>query len=446
MHLKRFTDLGLRILMHLANEADPDKTHSVPELSEILCWNQNLVIKTAHAMVKAGWLEAVRGRNGGLRLACKPEDLRIGDVVRTLEDNDHLVDCGEPPCPFAGKCVLVGALRKAQEAFYDELNRLTLADLRQGGAGQVVSGVVSPNLEEQGSIELQRSGRKTLCRLKELHAQTFTLKLDDGRNRDEMQVYIDRISPLLNTIGPNAEHILEFCFTEMFNNVLDHSGASEARIELRQTAISTTILLIDNGVGIFKKIKNALGLPDERQSLLELSKGKFTTDPENHTGEGIFFSSRACSRFVIFSNGLIFTHSADKPRDLLTRFPEFTHLEGTLVEMTVNNNTATKLRSIFDRFATVDGGFRRTEVPVKLLQYKNEGLVSRSQAKRLLARVENFKFVTFDFEGIPTIGQAFADQIFRVFANAHPEVTIDVKNVSKDVLDAIEVAKNNAMA
>lgn len=139
MHLKRFTDLGLRILMHLANEADPDKTHSVPELSEILCWNQNLVIKTAHAMVKAGWLEAVRGRNGGLRLACNPEDLRIGDVVRTLEDNDQLVDCGEPPCPFAGKCVLVGALRKAQDAFYDELNRLTLADLRQGGAGQVVS-------------------------------------------------------------------------------------------------------------------------------------------------------------------------------------------------------------------------------------------------------------------------------------------------------------------
>lgn len=138
MHLKRLTDLGLRILMHLANEADPDKPHSVPELSEILCWNQNLVIKTetAHAMVKAGWLEAVRGRNGGLRLACNPADLRIGDVARTLEDNDQLVNCGEPPCPFARKCVLVGALRKAQDAFYVELNRLTLADLRQGGAGQ----------------------------------------------------------------------------------------------------------------------------------------------------------------------------------------------------------------------------------------------------------------------------------------------------------------------
>ena len=65
MHLKRFTDLGLRILMHLANEADPETPHSVPELSRFLCWNQNLVIKTANAMVKAGWLSAVRGRHGG---------------------------------------------------------------------------------------------------------------------------------------------------------------------------------------------------------------------------------------------------------------------------------------------------------------------------------------------------------------------------------------------
>ena len=130
MHLKRFTDLGLRILMHLANEADPETPHSVPELSRFLCWNQNLVIKTANAMVKAGWLSAVRGRHGGLRLACKPEDLRIGDVVRTLEDNDMLVDCNEPPCPFAGRCVLIDALARAREAFYKELNQYTLADLR----------------------------------------------------------------------------------------------------------------------------------------------------------------------------------------------------------------------------------------------------------------------------------------------------------------------------
>lgn len=139
MHLKRFTDLGLRILMHLANEADPETPHSVPELSRFLCWNQNLVIKTAHAMVKAGWLSAVRGRNGGLRLACRPEDLRIGDVVRRLEDNDLLVDCSEPPCPFAGRCVLIDALARAREAFYKELNQYTLADLRRCKPGEGVS-------------------------------------------------------------------------------------------------------------------------------------------------------------------------------------------------------------------------------------------------------------------------------------------------------------------
>lgn len=142
MHLKRFTDLGLRILMHLANEADPETPHSVPELSRFLCWNQNLVIKTANAMVKAGWLSAVRGRHGGLRLACKPEDLRIGDVVRTLEDNDMLVDCNEPPCPFAGRCVLIDALARAREAFYKELNQYTLADLRRSGPGKGVSNLM----------------------------------------------------------------------------------------------------------------------------------------------------------------------------------------------------------------------------------------------------------------------------------------------------------------
>ena len=301
------------------------------------------------------------------------------------------------------------------------------------------------NLADQGSIELRPEGRQRVCLLKDLHGQKFTLRLDDQRNQDEMAVYVDRIEPLLCNIGQNAEHILEYCFTEMFNNVIDHSGATSVFVELRQTAVSTTILLADDGVGIFKKIKDALNLPDERQSLLELSKGKLTTDPANHTGEGIFFSSRACNRFAIFSNGLIFSHSADKPRDILSRFSEISHLNGTIVEMTVNNNTSTRLKGVFDRYATVDGGFTKTEVPVKLLQYKNEGLVSRSQAKRLLARVENFKFVTFDFEGIPSIGQAFTDQIFRVFANAHPEVTIDVKNVSKEIRDAIAIAKNNSV-
>ena len=88
MHLKRYTDVGLRVLMFLANQPDRTKTYSVPELSENLCWNQNLVIKVAHFMVKSGWIIAVRGRNGGIMLAEGVDKLRIGDIVRALENDE----------------------------------------------------------------------------------------------------------------------------------------------------------------------------------------------------------------------------------------------------------------------------------------------------------------------------------------------------------------------
>lgn len=143
MHLKRYTDIGLRVLLFLANQPDRTKTFSVPELSEILCWNPNLVIKAAHFMVKAGWIIAVRGRNGGIMLTKDADKLRIGDIVRALESDEQLVDCADPRCPFIGGCVLMGALRDAHEAFYEELNKYTLADLRHGCDDKCVSPLIS---------------------------------------------------------------------------------------------------------------------------------------------------------------------------------------------------------------------------------------------------------------------------------------------------------------
>ena len=71
-----------------------------------------------------------------------------------------------------------------------------------------------------------------------------------------------------------------------------------------------------------------------------------------------------------------------------------------------------------------DYGFTKTVVPVRLTQYGDDKLVSRSQAKRLLARVDKFKTVIFDFTEVESIGQAFADEVFRVFANQHPEMEL----------------------
>ena len=106
MQLKRFTDLSLRMLMHLAHTAKPGEPVPVPVLAETLQWNPNLVIKAAHFMVKSGWLTAIRGRNGGLILA------RAADTY-----------------PFLGNCALAPALRLAQTAFYEKLNEFTLKDL-----------------------------------------------------------------------------------------------------------------------------------------------------------------------------------------------------------------------------------------------------------------------------------------------------------------------------
>ncbi len=134
MQLKRFTDLGLRILMYLGqgrakSATDEANLVTVTELANKLQWNKNLVVKVTHFMVQEGWLAAVRGRNGGLLLAKDASEYRIGDIVQKLEGDERLLDCSEPPCPLCAGCGLIGALHAAHMAFYAKLNENTLADI-----------------------------------------------------------------------------------------------------------------------------------------------------------------------------------------------------------------------------------------------------------------------------------------------------------------------------
>jgi uncharacterized protein (DUF1330 family) len=117
---------------------------------------------------------------------------------------------------------------------------------------------------------------------------------------------------------------------------------------------------------------------------------------------------------------------------------------GTWVCMELNNHTARTTKKVFDEYSSGDDyEFNKTVVPVKLAKYGADELVSRSQAKRLLARVELFKKVVFDFKDVDTVGQAFADQIFRVFANNHVDIELIPINFSKEVKDMIARAKSN---
>jgi hypothetical protein len=116
---------------------------------------------------------------------------------------------------------------------------------------------------------------------------------------------------------------------------------------------------------------------------------------------------------------------------------------GTAVWMELNNHKARTMKSIFDKFTfKADYGFNRTVVPVRLAQYGDDKLISRSQAKRVLARVELFRIVIFDFENVDYIGQAFADEIFRVFAQNHPNIELNVINVNPEIEKMIKRARN----
>lgn len=227
----------------------------------------------------------------------------------------------------------------------------------------------------------------------------------------------------LGQIPENVLDIWHYGFTEMFNNAIDHSDGTTLTVQLKKTATSTECALYDDGIGIFKKIQTELDLLDERHAILELAKGKLTTDPDNHTGEGIFFTSRMFDDFEILSGGTYFSHKFDEKEDWILERDKFS--SGTAVWMKLNNHTSRTTRKIFDKFTSDDDfGFTKTVVPVRLAQYGDDKLVSRSQAKRLLARIDRFRTVLFDFQGVDTIGIAFADEVFRVFALKHPDIEL----------------------
>lgn len=255
-------------------------------------------------------------------------------------------------------------------------------------------------------------------------------KLETGLS--ESTVWRDDVKPLLSNIPENVLDIWQYGVTEMFNNAIDHSSGTDIVVNVTRKPTGSQITIFDNGEGIFKKIQREVGLQDERHAVLELAKGKLTTDPDNHTGEGIFFSSRIFDRFAILSGSVYFSHNVNEVEDWILEARKFQ--SGTAVYMSIANNVSRTVQDIFDSFSSdEDYAFTKTVVPVRLAQYGDEKLVSRSQAKRLLVRIDKFRTVIFDFEGVETIGQAFADEVFRVFAIQYPGIDLIYLNADGNV-------------
>ena len=291
------------------------------------------------------------------------------------------------------------------------------------------------SLTGQGSLVANGRTRKRSYKMAATATKSFHYEIREGLAEDI--VWREDIQPFIGTLPDNVLQIWNFAFTEMFNNAIDHSSGTWISVIVTKSAVDTELSIMDNGIGIFKKIQDALRLPDEKQAIFELSKGKLTTDSVNHSGQGIFFTSRMVNGFDILSGGVFFSHEMGNEVDWMLDRDAFR--SGTTIFLKVENHTVRTLKRVYDQYS-VNGseGFNKTVVPVKLAKYGTDNLVSRSQAKRVLLRVDRFSQVIFNFSEVDMIGQAFADQIFRVFATEHPEVELIPSHANAEIMSLIQ--------
>jgi Rrf2 family nitric oxide-sensitive transcriptional repressor len=131
VRLTEFTDHALRLLMHLG--AHRERMATVEEIAGRYGISRNHLAKVVNELAASGLIETVRGRCGGVRLARDPRDIRLGEVVRRTEPNFHMAQCfgggDAASCPFGSDCGLRRSLARATEAYLQELNRSSLADL-----------------------------------------------------------------------------------------------------------------------------------------------------------------------------------------------------------------------------------------------------------------------------------------------------------------------------
>ncbi len=251
--------------------------------------------------------------------------------------------------------------------------------------------------------------------------------------------------PQIKKLVENVRSIFTFAFSEMFNNAIEHSDSKSISVVV---SVRDEILLFavnDAGVGVFRNIMKKKKLASEIEAIQDLLKGKTTTMPKSHSGEGIFFTSKSSDKFVLSSFGRVL--EINNPSGDIAIRDTHAVKRGTHVGFVIDTTSTRHLDDVFKKYTNIgessDYGFDKTEIRVKL--YISGGVhISRSQARRILHGLEKFKIVVFDYENVPLVGQAFADEIYRIFKEHHPDIRLENEHMSEGVRFMVERAKNEA--
>lgn len=258
---------------------------------------------------------------------------------------------------------------------------------------------------------------------------------------EEDKLFRAHIAEHLSFCNDAAFRIWQYVCAEMLNNAIEHSTGKNIYIEVRVNALYSKVIIVDDGVGAFQTLlqymkANGWNNPGIEDAVVELYKGKITSNAASHSGEGIFFSSKMTDEFVIWSDAQVYLsgHGKDN-RTIQSHLLAYTsrlRKIGTMVCMSLENETERKIAEVFDMYTDIEKGFIKTRIPVKEACISGEP-TARSQARRICNRLEEFKEVTFDFSNVEFLGQGFADEIFRVYATAHPEIELCPVNMLPEV-------------
>ena len=242
--------------------------------------------------------------------------------------------------------------------------------------------------------------------------------------------------PAIGGLSKPARAVFQYAFTEMLNNAIDHSGSVDVEVRFEAIENGLAFEIVDQGRGALTNLRKVLHLGSELEALQELSKGKLTTLPKGHSGEGIFFTSKVADVFFLESGSLRWT--VDNLRDDVA-IATLPHRVGTRVRFEAGLRPRRKLDDVFAEY-TDDLQFQKTRVVVKLFTHGTR-FISRSEARRVLNRLDSFREVVLDFKKVEEVGQGFVDEIFRVWPADHTGTVIKPVNMTKAVSFMVERAR-----
>lgn len=264
--------------------------------------------------------------------------------------------------------------------------------------------------------------------------------------QDEDEIWRTAIKKKLGNLNLNIQEICKYGFTEMFNNVIDHSKSKRAFVKVLRSNDMIQISIRDFGIGVFKNIANHFDIQDLREAVVRLHQGKVTTDKTRHTGQGIFFTSRAFDFFTLSANGYTYIKDNSKEDDWYWESRDDVQKEvGTYIQMRIARASGRILKDVFDTYTNDDFSFDKSHIRIELGKYEEDSFVSRSQAKRLLAGLGKFRTIILDFKNIRNVGQGFVDEVFGVFGLEHPEIHFNIMNANDDILFMIRRGLNDRL-